>query len=208
MSFRGIPTAALDFYEDLEVDNSKSFWTAHKAVYEESVRAPLEALAEALAEEFGAGKYFRPYRDVRFSADKTPYKSHQGVWFAEAKTYFHVSAAGLFVAAGYWRTSPAQVGRLRRAVDADLPGEALVKAVAGVRKKGFEIGGDQTARVPTGFAKDHVRADLLRHKTLTAHRDVGCPDWLHTPRAKTEIAKMWRNLAPLTSWLDTHVGPD
>jgi uncharacterized protein (TIGR02453 family) len=208
MSFRGIPAAALDFYEDLEVDNSKSFWTANKSTYEESVRAPIEALAAALAEEFGPGKYFRPYRDVRFSADKTPYKTHQGVWFDEAKTYFHVSAAGLFVAAGYWRTSPAQVARLRRAVDADLTGEALVKAVAAVTKKGFEIGGDRTTRVPAGFAKDHERAELLKHKTLTAHRDVGCPDWLHTPRAKSEIAKMWRNLAPLTSWLDTHVGPD
>jgi uncharacterized protein (TIGR02453 family) len=207
-AFQGIPTAALDFYEDLEVDNSKSFWTANKAVYDESVRAPIEALAAALSEEFGPGKYFRPYRDVRFSADKTPYKTHQGVWFDESKLYFHISAAGLFVAAGYWRTSPAQVGRLRRAIDTDLPGEELEKAIAAVTKKGFELGGDKTSRVPTGFAKDHERADLLKHKTLTAHREVGCPSWLSTARAKTEIAKMWRNFAPLTSWLDKHVGPD
>jgi uncharacterized protein (TIGR02453 family) len=208
MSFQGIPTAALDFYEDLEVDNSKSFWTAHKSVYEESVRAPIEALAAALSDEFGPGKYFRPYRDVRFSADKTPYKTHQGVWFEQSKFYFHISASGLFVAAGYWRTSPAQVARLRRAVDADLPGEELVKALAAVTKKGFEVGGERLSRVPSGFAKDHVRAELLRHKTLTAHREVGCPAWLSTPRAKTEIAKMARNFAPLTSWLDKHVGPD
>jgi uncharacterized protein (TIGR02453 family) len=207
-AFQGIPTAALDFYEDLEVDNSKSFWTANKHVYDESVRAPIEALAAALSEEFGAGKYFRPYRDVRFSADKTPYKTHQGVWFDESKMYFHISAAGLFVAAGYWRTSPAQVGRLRRAIDTDLPGEELEKVIAAVTKKGFELGGDKTSRVPAGFAKDHVRADLLKHKTLTAHREVGCPAWLSTARAKTEIAKMWRNFAPLTSWLDKHVGPD
>jgi uncharacterized protein (TIGR02453 family) len=207
-SFSGIPAAALDFYEDLEVDNSKSFWTAHKAVYEESVRAPIEELAGALADEFGPGKYFRPYRDVRFSADKTPYKTHQGVWFDQAKTYFHISAAGLFVAAGYWRTSPAQVARLRRAIDTELPGEALEKAVAAMTKKGFEIGGEQLTRVPKGFDKEHPRADLLRHKTLTAHRDVGCPDWLHTAKVKTEIAKMWRSLQPLTSWLGKHVGPD
>ncbi|HZE67498.1 MAG TPA: DUF2461 domain-containing protein [Sporichthyaceae bacterium] len=207
-SFTGIPTAALDFYEDLENDNSKTFWTAHKHIYDESVRAPIEALTAALAEEFGPGKFFRPYRDVRFSADKTPYKTHQGVWFDESKTYLHISAAGLFVAAGYWRTSPAQVGRLRRAVDADLPGEALAKTIAAVRKKGFEIAGEQLSRVPSGFAKDHVRADLLRHKTLTAHREVGCPAWLSGARAKTEIAKMWRSFEPLTSWLDKHVGPD
>jgi uncharacterized protein (DUF2461 family) len=70
MSFTGIPTAALDFYEDLEADNSKAFWTAHKHIYEESVRAPMEALAVELAPEFGAAKYFRPYRDVRFAKGK------------------------------------------------------------------------------------------------------------------------------------------
>lgn len=68
--FDGIPLAALDFYEDLENDNSKSFWTKHKHVYEESVRAPLESLAAELAPEFGPAKLFRPYRDVRFAKDK------------------------------------------------------------------------------------------------------------------------------------------
>ena len=125
MSFTGIPTAALDFYEDLENDNSKAFWTAHKHVYDEAVKAPLEALAEALAKEFGSPKLFRPYRDVRFSKDKTPYKTHQGVWFGESGRYLHIGAAGLFVAGGYWDTSPAQVDRLRRAVADDVAGPAL-----------------------------------------------------------------------------------
>jgi uncharacterized protein (DUF2461 family) len=79
--FTGIPAAALDFYDDLEQDNSKTFWTAHKAIYDEAVRAPMEALAADLAKDYGEGKLFRPYRDVRFSKDKTPYKTHQGVWF-------------------------------------------------------------------------------------------------------------------------------
>jgi len=78
MSFTGIPVAALDFYEDLENDNSKAFWTAHKDVYDEQVKAPLVALAAALGPEFGDGKFFRPYRDIRFAKDKTPYKTHQG----------------------------------------------------------------------------------------------------------------------------------
>jgi uncharacterized protein (DUF2461 family) len=67
MTFDGIPFAALDFYEDLETDNSKVFWTAHKAVDDESVRAPLEALAVELTKEFGAPNSFRPYRDVRLA---------------------------------------------------------------------------------------------------------------------------------------------
>jgi len=77
--FEGFPVAALDFYDDLEVDNTKSFWEAHKHIYTESVLAPMKALAAALAEEFGAAKIYRPYRDVRFAKDKTPYKTHQSL---------------------------------------------------------------------------------------------------------------------------------
>jgi uncharacterized protein (TIGR02453 family) len=206
VTFTGIPIAALDFYEDLEADNTKSFWTAHKQVYDDAVRGPLEALAAALAPEFGAAKLFRPYRDVRFAKDKTPYKTHQGAYFVESALYLHVSAAGLFVAGGYWDTSSAQVDRLRRAVADDVAGAALERTVRAVRKAGFEVGGATITRVPTGYPKDHPRAELLKHKSLTASRELGCPDWLSTTRAKTEVAKAWRKLAPLISWLDTHVG--
>lgn len=206
MAFDGIPIAALDFYEDLESDNSKAFWTAHKNVYDGSVRAPLEALAAELAPEFGQPKFFRPYRDVRFSKDKTPYKTQQGIWLGESSLYVQVSASGLMLAGGYWQRSSAQVDRLRRAVDDDVAGAQLVRAVNSVRKAKFDIGGERLTRVPAGYPKDHVRSDLLRHKTLTAHRDLGAPAWLSTPKAKTEIAKMFRSLAPLVSWLDTHVG--
>ena len=208
MAFAGIPVAALDFYEDLEADNTKSFWTSHKHVYDEQVRAPLEALAIALEPEFGAPKFFRPYRDVRFAKDKTPYKTHQGMWFEETSRYLQVSAAGLFVAAGYWDTSSGQVDRLRRAVADDVAGKALLRAVATVEKAKFEIGGHQLTRVPSGYPKDHPRADLLRYKSLTAHREVGCPGWLSTARARTEISKALRGVAPLVTWLDTHVGRD
>jgi uncharacterized protein (TIGR02453 family) len=208
MSFTGIPIAALDFYEDLEADNTKAFWTAHKHVYDESVRTPLEALAAGLAPEFGTPKFFRPYRDVRFAKDKTPYKTHQGIWFAESSTYMHIDAGGLFVAGGYWDTSPAQVERMRRAVADDVAGAELQRAVAAVEKARFELDGMQLTRVPTGYPKDHVRAELLRYKSLTAHRELGCPAWLQSKRAQAEIAKAWRSIAPLIAWLDTHVGRD
>jgi uncharacterized protein (TIGR02453 family) len=206
VTFTGIPTAALDFYEDLEADNTKSFWTAHKSVYDESVKAPLEALAHELAPEFGAAKLFRPYRDVRFAKDKTPYKTHQGAWFGESHRYLHVSAAGLFVAGGYWETSSAQVDRLRRAIADDVAGPQLARAIAASRRAKLEVGGERITRVPAGYPKDHPRAELLRHKTLTVSREVGCPGWLTTARARHEIAKAWRAMAPVVDWLDTHVG--
>jgi uncharacterized protein (TIGR02453 family) len=208
MAFAGIPVAALDFYEDLENDNTKSFWTAHKHVYDESVRAPLEALALELEKQYGPAKLFRPYRDVRFAKDKTPYKTHQGVWFGETSLYLQISAAGLRLAGGYWETSSTQVDRLRRAVADDVVGPQLERALAGLRRKGLEVGGEQLTRVPSGYPKDHPRADLLRHKTLTAAADLGGPGWLATPKAKAEIVRAWRGMAPMITWLDTHVGRD
>jgi uncharacterized protein (TIGR02453 family) len=208
VGFAGIPVTALDFYEDLENDNTKGFWTEHKHVYEESVRAPLEALATALEPEFGAPKFFRPYRDVRFAKDKTPYKTHQGVWFGESSRYLHVSAAGLFLAGGYWDTSSPQVARLRRAVADDVAGAELERAVAAVTRKGLSVSGQRVTRVPSGYDKEHPRADLLRYKSMTTGRELGCPAWLGTTRAKTEIVKQLRAMAPLVDWLDTHVGRD
>ena len=208
MAFAGIPIAALDFYEDLEDDNSKTFWTKHKHVYDESVKAPMEALAEALGPEFGAAKLFRPYRDVRFAKDKTPYKTHQGAWFIDSSVYVQVSAEGLFVAAGYWDTSTPQVERLRRAVADDVAGPALERIIATLTKKGATIGGHELTRVPPSYPKDHPRADLLRRKTLTTSRSFGSPAWLQTKQAQTEVAKAWRTFGPLVEWLDTHVGRD
>lgn len=206
MTFDGIPFAALDFYEDLENDNSKAFWTSHKAVYDESVKLPLEALATELTKEFGVPKFFRPYRDVRFAKDKTPYKTHQGVYFGESQRYFHVSAAGLFLGGGYFEMASDQVARYRRAVDDDVVALSLRDSITFAGKAKLEVGGHQLTRVPSGFAKDHPRADLLRHKSLTLHREIGSPDWLATKKAKAEIVKAWRAMAPLIDWLELNVG--
>jgi uncharacterized protein (TIGR02453 family) len=208
VSFTGIPTTALDFYEDLENDNSKGFWTAHKHVYDEAVKAPMEALVAGLEKEFGPGKLFRPYRDVRFAKDKTPYKTHQGAWFGESSMYVQISAAGLYVAGGYWQTSSRQVDRFRRGVADDVAGPALERAIAKVTKAKFTVHGDQITRVPTGYDKEHPRGELLRYKTITANKDLGFPDWLSTTQARTEVAKAWRGIQPLVTWLDTHVGRD
>ena len=71
MSFTGFPVAALDFYDDLEMDNTKSFWEANKAVWKDAVEAPMKALVAELEPEFGPAKGFHPYRDVRFANDKS-----------------------------------------------------------------------------------------------------------------------------------------
>ena len=208
MPFAGIPFAALDFYEDLEADNSRTWWLEHKAVYDEQVRAPIEALAAELEDEFGPAKVYRPYRDVRFAKDKTPYKTHQGAWFGDSHRYLHVSAAGLFVAGGYWRMSSAQVARLRRAIADDVAGATLEATLADKGVRRLSLGGETITRVPSGYDKDHPRAELLRHKTMTVSRDLGFPDWLPTRRTLTEIRRSWRSMEPVVAWLDQHVGED
>src|SRR5207249_4662588 len=74
LAFKGWPIEAVEIYEGLEADNTKAYWQAHKAVYDECVKGPMEEVLAELSEEFGAGRVFRPYRAVRFSSDKTPYK--------------------------------------------------------------------------------------------------------------------------------------
>lgn len=78
MAFQGWPAAALGFYEGLEQDNSRACWTAHTAIYDEAVLGPMTELTDELTGEFGAVKIFRPYRDIRFSADKLPYRTELG----------------------------------------------------------------------------------------------------------------------------------
>src|SRR5215471_16972668 len=102
MTFSGWPAEALDFYEGLEADNSKSYWTSHKTVYEGQVLRPMTELVEQLAAEFGEPKIFRPYRDIRFSADKTPYKTHIGATLGHT-SYVQFSADGLAAGAGMWQ---------------------------------------------------------------------------------------------------------
>src|SRR6187397_607378 len=101
MAFRGWPAEAIEFYEGLEADNSKAYWQDHKTVYEEKVRGPMEALLRELAPEFGEGKIFRPYRDVRFSRDKSPYKTNIAATVSEGG-YISFSADGLGVGTGYY----------------------------------------------------------------------------------------------------------
>ena len=119
MSFDGWPAEALDFYEGLEADNSKAYWTAHKAVYDEMVLGPMRELLEELAPEFGEPKIFRPYRDLRFSQDKTPYKTHLGAMIGDG--YIQLSVHGLAAGSGMYQMAPDQLDRYRRAVAGDPP---------------------------------------------------------------------------------------
>ena len=202
----GFPEEALVFYEGLEADNSKAYWTDHKAVYERAVREPLDALLAELAPEFGTAKVFRPYRDVRFSKDKSPYKTAAAaVVEGDGSLYLQLGADGLYVGGGYWHTETDQVQRLRAAVDDDRSGRALQAVLDGLA--GWEVMGERLKRVPKPYAPDHPRADLLVHKTLAAGLRFEPAEWLHTGQCTERVAGAWRQVQPLNAWLAQHVGP-
>jgi uncharacterized protein (TIGR02453 family) len=197
----------VEFYEGLEADNSKAYWTAHKSCYEESVRTPMAQLLADLEREFGEGKVFRPHRDIRFSADKSPYKTHIGA-VLRGGGYVQLSAAGLAVANGMYGMAPDQLERYRRAVAEDLSGERLVRIIAEVEGHGIPIRGVQSLKTaPRGFPKDHARIDLLRHKGLVAWKEWPVAAWLGTAEAKEMVAGVLRVTRGFQDWLETHVGP-
>ncbi|MHA3703801.1 DUF2461 domain-containing protein [Jatrophihabitans sp. YIM 134969] len=210
LPFEGFPEEALDFFEGLEADNSKAYWTDHKDVYDRAVAAPMTALLAALAPEFGTAKFFRPYRDVRFSNDKTPYKTHAGAVVGgdgEAAYYVQMSAEGLVVAGGYWWCSTARARALRAALADDRTGPLAVRVTNTLQKKGFAVRGDELKRIPKPWDDTHPRASLLRRKALSASRHDEPAEWMHDPRLLDRVVDGWRAVRPLNSWLDTHVGP-
>ena len=202
--FTGFPKEALDFYDDLEMDNTKSFWTAHKDVYDTCVKAPMIALTSALEEEFGSAKLFRPYRDVRFAKYKSPYKEHQGAYVSSSSGsgwYFQLSAAGVFVGVGYYGPSPEALANIRSAIDDERRGTEFQKLVNGLVKKGWNLGGEQLKTSPKGYPADHPRIELLRHKSLTLGKNYGFEPVIHTPKLLTKVRTDWRAARPFVDWV-------
>ena len=206
--FAGFPDAALDFYDDLELDNTKSFWQAHKAVYDEAVAAPMKALTAALEPEFGAAKIFRPYRDVRFAKDKTPYKTHQGAFVRVADAtgwYVELSPRGVRTGGGYYHAEPPRLAALREAIAHDTYGAELEKIIRGLERKKFTIGGDVLKTNPRGYDKAHPRIELLRHKSLSIGHVIGFEPVVHTSELLDLVREDWRRFRPLVDWfVDRH----
>jgi uncharacterized protein (TIGR02453 family) len=203
--FTGFGEDAVEFYDGLAADNSKAYWTDRKAVYDAHVRDPMQALLDDVEPEFGAGKIFRPYRDLRFARDKTPYKDHCGATVAEF--YVQVGPDGLMAAGGYYQMAGDQVARFRTAVDDDRRGKDLVERLAAVQRAGLLVAGETLRTRPRGFDPDHPRIDLLRHKGLYASRTWPPDDALHEPDARDRVVRAWRSVRPLVEWLRDHVGP-
>lgn len=204
----GIPVDAVDFFAELELNNDRAWWTANQDRWRRVVRDPIQKLCDELADEFGEAKLFRPHRDVRFSADKSPYKTHQGAVVLTSPGvgyYVQISSQGLLTGGGWYQPSPEQIAAYREAVLDDGWGAALAGIAAQLENADVELVGEQLKTAPRGIDPGHPRIGLLRHKTLLASVEHAIPDWLESDELAEHVAQEWRTYRPLLDWLSVHL---
>jgi uncharacterized protein (TIGR02453 family) len=200
MAFKGWPVQAVEFYEGLEIENTKTFWREHQSIYEQCVVGPMKELLSELAGDFGPGRVFRPYRDVRFSKDKSPYKLNCAAHLEGG--YISLSAEELFVGSGLYMPEKEQLQRFRAAIDNPNSGSKLVSIVATLRKDGYEVGAhDVLKTAPRGYPKDHPRIELLKHKGIVMSKSWRVGAWLGSRKAKDRVVSCLEAARPFNAWL-------
>jgi uncharacterized protein (TIGR02453 family) len=205
--FSGWPEEFQRFFIGLELDNSKRYFEANRGTYDESVRAPMVALMESLEGDYGAAKVFRANRDIRFSKDKSPYKTNIAAHNGKDGIggYLSLDKKGLTVAVGCYELTAEQLAKYRKRVAAEASGAPLAAIVARLEKAGYKMGGEQLKRVPAGWPQDHPRARMLRHKLLYGYRDFGLQPWLGSAAARAKVVKVFADTEPLAAWLRKYV---
>lgn len=219
--FEGFADGEGRFFKALARHQDRTWFQAHKADYEDGWARPMKLLlAEVrdridpvfahvdLAEE---PKVFRIFRDVRFSADKTPYKTHvAGILLTTARGRVTEVPAALyaqfgtetFLAAGQYRMDAAQVARYRAAVADDTRGKEISSIVRKLEKSGYEVGSfEQLSRVPKGFDPEHPRAELLKRKGLVVSFPAVPAELIASRKLLDWVLKHTRPVAPLVEWL-------
>ncbi len=203
--FDGFPREALGFFKGLETHNDRGWFQAHKETYERACREPMQDLMAELEPGLGPSKIFRINRDIRFSRDKSPYKTH--IAAVVGGYYVHLSKAGLYVGTGLYRPDPPALARLRSAIDRDASGRKLQTIVASLRRKGYKVETHESlSGMPKGYAMDHPRIDLLRMKDIVAGQKLGAGPWLSTRKALDRVERVMRDTTPFKHWLQRHVG--
>jgi uncharacterized protein (TIGR02453 family) len=216
--FAGMPDEGLAFLEDLEERNTKEFFDAHKRLFQEQVQAPFAALLDAAAErlrrsapELAQPKLFRIYRDLRFSKDKTPYKTSMSGSVAHRAPadgvagvgyYVNLGPEGLYTAGGLYHPSRPELERMRAAVAEGDAGAELATVLRRATGRGMEQWLDPLQRMPKPYPADHPLAELLRARSLTLHRRHERGPFMLTGELLDRLVDDWRALVPLNRWLD------
>ncbi len=205
MAFDGWRGDFVGFFRGLELDNSKRYFEAHRRRFELEVRRPLEELVAELEPALGPGRIFRINRDIRFSADKSPYKTNIGA--VVGRLYIHLDARTFFVATGAHHPGTPWLQRYREAV-AGPAGDELARLVERIRAAGLSIGGNEMKTAPRGYRPDHPRIELLRWRDVVAGRQYSIEPWIATPAVKDRLLESWETVRPFADWLTEHVSQD
>ena len=220
--FNGFPPQAVTFFQELQRNNNKTWFEAHKSDYQKYVMEPAQDFIEQMGarlEQLSPGIHaeprvnrsiFRIYRDIRFSKDKTPYKTHLGIWmwqgegakFESSGYYFHLEPPTIMHAVGLLTFSKTLLKAYRDAVVDPVAGPALVDAVQEVSVKGgYKLGGEHYKRVPRGYDPDHPNAELLRYNGLTAGSEVPIPEEFYSEALLDYSYKKYVDMYPIQHWL-------
>ena len=220
--FEGFADADAKFFKKLAKHNDREWFGEHKEEYEEGWNGPMKMVLEEVRDKIDASyphcelsepKVFRIYRDVRFSKEKVPYKTHVGGLIPTHRTgrkitdvpmalYFHVGADESFAAAGHYMMEAESLGRFRNAVADEKRGKELASLLARLEKKGYAARAHEALkRPPKGFDPDHPRAALLKWKGCI----VRMPNLPKGILAKRDLVP-WlvaasKATAPLVTWL-------
>jgi uncharacterized protein (TIGR02453 family) len=228
--FSSIRPAAIRFLSGLKKRNTKPWFEANRAVYETEIRGPLKALVEEVdvllarvaPEIVGDPRrsIFRIHRDVRFSRDKSPYKTNAACWFYHhdagravggesqggAGFYFHFSPTEVFLGGGIWMPPRESLNRLREAIADDPKGfEKIVLAPAFKRRFGKMDEEAMLKRMPRGYSEEHPAAKWLRFQSFTTGRELSRRE-LHSPRLPQQLARDYGALTPFIRWLNGALG--
>lgn len=218
------PAAGISFLRALSANNSREWFIAHKADYEQDVKAPALLLAEALCSELEplAGtrlsyKIFRIHRDMRFAKGQPPYNTHVRLAFwgegmgiknpmAGPSFYLSIEPRETVTGVGALAFTPPALARFRKALEqANIPA-GLHRLLDGLKNEGCRLGEPELARTPAAFREAGAQtATLARHKSLNA--------WHHQPLPVVPEAldiqpfmKAYTHLLPLYRWLVQHMG--
>lgn len=218
-TFEGYPATFSTFFAGLTENMDREWFEAHKSEYLDDVLEPTKLMVVALGErmqsvlpslEYDPDKsLMRIYRDLRFSQDKSPYKTYQGITFwigdrpkKKENPGFHVavSAEGVSMHGGIYDFDKPLITAYREAVADDVRGTQLVEILANL-DDAYELGGEKGKRVPRGYAADHPRADLLLYKGLHANAPIITPDVAASPQFLEVAMRHVEHLAPLVQWI-------
>lgn len=204
-AFNGFPRGAFDFFARLAGHNNRDWFHAHQDVYERACREPMKTLVAELGGNPEQTKITRINRDLRFSPDKSPYRTY--IAAGVRGYYVSLSATGLWVGTGMYKPEPPALERLRNAIASDTSGPTLQRIVTSLRRKGYHVDThDRLASTPRGYSMDHPRIALLQMKDIFAGKELAPEPWLSTPKALQRIRRVMDDTRPFAEWLRDYVG--